>query len=276
MSSSSGVTVMDDATVGAYLQRIGAALPERPDSAALRDLQERHLMSVPFENIDFHLGIPIQPEDLGDTVVDKVVRRRRGGRCRELNGATFPALLQALGFTVTLLGARVFDGDRLGIVLGHTALQVDTDEPWLVDVGFGRGSRYPLRFDVREPQEDPQGRFQLVDAPYGDVDLYRDGVPLYRVEMRPRRLEDFRPVLWWYETSPDSPLRDQLFCSLVTPTGRVTLNGNVVHRFEAGQHTEEVLETEDEVREAYRVLFGIALDRLPALPRKASRQRVIV
>ena len=61
----------------AYLARIGAARPPRANAATLRELQLRHLLTVPFENLSIHLGEPIvlDPEAL----VDKLVQRRRGG-----------------------------------------------------------------------------------------------------------------------------------------------------------------------------------------------------
>ncbi len=99
---------MDDAHVDAYLDRIGARRPERPDHAALRVLQRSHLGAVPFENLSIHLGEEIVLD--ADALVAKIVDRRRGGFCYELNGA-FAALLRSLGFEVTLLAARVFDGE---------------------------------------------------------------------------------------------------------------------------------------------------------------------
>ena len=248
---------MDDATVAAYLSRIGAARPTRPDAAALRHLQERHLMSIPFENINIMLGEPIQ---LGDRAVLKITRSRRGGVCHELNGSAFPALLRSLGYRVTLLCGRVFDGDRWGVVLGHVVLRVDAPEPWLVDVGFGRGSRYPLRLDVRDPQDDPLGRFQLVEREHGDLDLLRDGVPVYRLETRPRTFDELTPLAWWFQTSPESSMRQAMICSLVTPTGRVTIRGNLLTRTEHGRKTKELLDGDASVRAAYQNLFGITLD----------------
>ncbi|MFL6055393.1 MAG: arylamine N-acetyltransferase, partial [Actinoallomurus sp.] len=47
---------MDESRVKAYLARIGAGLPARPDDGALRDLHLRHLLAVPFENLSIHLG----------------------------------------------------------------------------------------------------------------------------------------------------------------------------------------------------------------------------
>lgn len=64
-------------TVDAYLDRIGAVRPARPDAAALRDLQVRHLTAVPFENLSIHLGEDTVLEE--ETLLDKVVGARRGG-----------------------------------------------------------------------------------------------------------------------------------------------------------------------------------------------------
>lgn len=125
---------MDDATVDAYLSRIGSARPERPGADELATLQQNHLASVPFENLSIHLGEEIVLEE--KALLEKVVTRRRGGFCYELNGA-FAALLSALGYEVTMLAARVFTPDGLGPLFDHLVLRVDLAQPWLVDVGFG-------------------------------------------------------------------------------------------------------------------------------------------
>src|SRR5439155_2799294 len=132
-------------------------------------LHRAHLLAVPFENLSIHLGEPISlaPEDL----FDKIVTRRRGGFCYELNGA-FALLLEALGARVARLAARVYGDGRPGPPFDHLALAVYLDGgPWLADVGFGRHTTYPLRFDERGEQDDPGGRFRLVDAPDGDLDV---------------------------------------------------------------------------------------------------------
>jgi hypothetical protein len=168
----------------AYLTRIGATHPPQADPAALRELQLRHLLTVPFENLSIHLGEPILLDP--QALVDKLVRRRRGGFCYELNGA-FATLLAALGFRVTLLAARVFGAHGLGPPFDHLALRVDLDSSgsWLVDVGFGRHSHHPLRLDTRADQLDPGGTFRLADTADGDVDVIRDGQPQYRVRGPP-------------------------------------------------------------------------------------------
>jgi N-hydroxyarylamine O-acetyltransferase len=247
--------------VDAYLGRIGAQRAE-PGPDGLRALHERHLATVPFENLSIHLGEPIRLVE--DTLVDKVVRRHRGGFCYELNGA-LAALLTALGYRVSLLSAQVYGPEwELGAPLEHMALRVDLAEPWLVDVGFGKFCQYPLRLAERGPQTDPRGEFRVVDVDPGVVDVLCDGRPEYRLETRPRRLVDFAPTCWYQQTSPDSHFTRSLTCSLPTPEGRVTLSGTTLIRTENGHRTERDL-TETEALAAYRDVFGIVLDRVPTV-----------
>ena len=249
----------------AYLARIGVARPARADAAALRELQLRHLLSVPFENLNIHLGEPIVLEP--GALRDKLLRRRRGGFCYELNGA-FAELLSTLGFEVRLLAARVFGDGGPGPPFDHLALRVDVDGEgaWLADVGFGRHSSYPLRLDTGAEQADPGGTFRIAETADGDLDVIRDGQPQYRAEQRPRSLGDFEPTCWWQQTSPDSHFTRSLVCSLLTEHGRITLSDRTLIGTTNGQRDERILSDDAEVLDAYRSHFGIVLDRLPTSP----------
>jgi N-hydroxyarylamine O-acetyltransferase len=243
--------------VDAYLTRIGAARPAAVDATALADLHERHLATVPFENLDIHLGVPIELAE--DRLVAKVVGGR-GGFCYELNGA-FAALLRALDFEVSLLSAGVYGPSGLGPPFDHMVLRVDLDEPWLADVGFGRHAVHPLRLDSRADQADPAGTFRVVPRD-GDLDVLRDGQPQYRLEPRPRRLADFAPTCWWQQTWPSSHFRAGPVASLQTADGQVTVAGRTLIRTGGGTRTETQLGSDAEVLAAYREHLGIMLDRL--------------
>lgn len=251
---------MDDERLDAYLSRIGAERPARPDAAALCDLQLRHLRSIPFENLSIHLGEPIVLEEAA--LLDKLVRRRRGGFCYELNGA-FAALLDALGYRVTMLAARVHGDLGLGPPYDHMTLRVDLEDPWLVDVGFGRFSHHPLRLAARDDQPDPGGTFRIADAEEGDLDVTGDGVPQYRIDQRPRRLADYEATCWWHQTSPRSHFTRGTVCSLLTESGRVTLRDRTLIDTGDGDRRELVLGDDEEVLRTYRDRFGIALERVP-------------
>src|SRR5690242_4007849 len=94
--------------IDAYLDRIAYRGSRAPTAATLRELQVAHLLAVPFENLSIHARQPIVLEE--GALFDKVVMRRRGGFCYELNGL-FAALLRALGFPVTRLAAGVARAD---------------------------------------------------------------------------------------------------------------------------------------------------------------------
>lgn len=255
--------MLDDVLVQDYLARIGAVKPAVADLPALRHLQERHVLSVPFENLDYHLDEPIY---MDEQVLSKIVYGHRGGGCFEVNPA-LSFLLRSLGFAVDILPGRVYRPGGLGPLLGHLVLRVWTaDGAWLVDVGFGRNSRFPLFFDSREVQSDPHGQYQLVAAEGDAIDVLLDGNPLYQIANQPCRIEDFAPTLWWYRTSPDSSFLQALFCSVRTTEGLVTLKGSRMSRVIGNERSHEVLADDSAVLAAYKKYFGFGLDRLPVEP----------
>jgi N-hydroxyarylamine O-acetyltransferase len=257
---------VDETLVNEYLTRIGATRPSGADLAGLKHLQERQVMTVPFENLDYHLGEPIH---MDERVLEKIVHRRRGGGCYETNPALY-FLLTALGYDAVILPGQVHR-ERLGAPMCHLALRVTVDgEQWLVDTGFGRNSRLPLRFDDRMPQQDPHGEYQIFDVPGGGIELRLNGRPLYRLDDRPCRLEDFAPTLWWWRTCPDSPFMQDLFCALTTEDGRVTLKGDVLTIVRNGEKTVETLDDDAAILAAYKKHFGFGLDVVPRKPDVAS------
>ena len=224
---------MDHETVVAYLDRVGVTAPAVGDAAGLRTLHRAHQLTVPFENLSIHLAEPISLDE--PDLIDKIVRRRRGGFCYELNG-TFALLLEALGAQVSRVGARVYGEARLSPPFDHLALIVrpaDGTGPWLADVGFGSHSDYPLLLDTRDDQDDPAGRFRLADAEEGDIDVLKDGKPQYRLETRERSLADCVPTCWWQQTSPLSHFTQSTICSRLTPDGRVSISGRMLIQTQA-------------------------------------------
>ena len=258
---------MDHETAVAYLNRVGVPALTSGDAAGLRTLHRAHQLTVPFENLSIHLAEPISLDE--PDLIDKIVRRRRGGFCYELNGA-FALLLEALGARVSLVAARVYGQAGLGPPFDHLALIVrpaDGSGPWLADVGFGSHSDYPLLLDAREDQDDPAGRFRLADAAAGDIDVLKDGKPQYRIETRERSLADCVPTCWWQQTSPLSHFTRSTICSRLTPGGRVSISGRMlIQTTRGGTRTEQQLDTDDAVLAAYREHFGIELIRVPDDP----------
>jgi N-hydroxyarylamine O-acetyltransferase len=193
---------------------------------ALRRLHKKHLLSVPFENLDIRLGRPIILKE--DAFYEKIIKHHRGGFCYELNGS-FAALLTRLGFKVTMLSARVASkSGGFSPEFDHMTLLVALKGRWLVDVGFGDSFTEPKRLDYSRPQSDNRRVYRITRGSGGRL-LSRWSAerrlwePLYMFTLRPRKLEDFVRRSRYQQTSPNSHFKKGRLCTLLTRRGRVTL-----------------------------------------------------
>lgn len=218
-----------------------------------------HLYTVPFENLDIHLARPLSLHPAA--LFDKIVNRRRGGFCYELNGL-FCELLRGLGFHVTMISAEVArQSGGFGPAFDHLALVVDLDEPWLADVGFGNGFLQPLRLNQAGVQ--PQGDSAYRIVPDGNYRVLQrrdpggDWIPQYRSKLQPHALADFAERCNFHQTSPDSHFTQGRICTLAIPEGRITISGRRLIVSEAAGRTECELTNEAEYAVTLRERFGV-------------------
>jgi N-hydroxyarylamine O-acetyltransferase len=252
--------------VSDYLARIGCSRPATIDADALVRLHRAHLLAVPFENLDIHLGVPIELDV--HAFFDKIVRRRRGGFCYELNGA-FAALLCSLGFDVDLLQGRVvIAGAALGIPFDHLCLLVNGSQPMLADVGFGASFVEPAPFEENAVHTDESGSYAITRPGESDPRpddgeewwvLRRDGAASYEFSTRPRQLVDFTPGSKHHQTSPESHFTHNTVCSLPSTGGRLTLRGRTVITTAGDETTRRELGGVEEMATVYRDDLGVEL-----------------
>jgi N-hydroxyarylamine O-acetyltransferase len=246
--------------VDAYLARIGYAGPRQTDDETLIGVHRAHMLAAPFENLDIHLG---GRHVLGhEPAYRKVVERRRGGWCFELNGA-FAALLEALGFDVTLMGALVHSEQGPAADDNHLCLRVVADSVWLADVGFGDNFTRPILLEERGDQEREGRVYRLV--PDGDrITLTEDGVARYSFSLEPRAIDHFAPENERLQADPASHFVRNRICSLATERGRISLSGLRLIETVDGMRSERELTDDDEWRGVLRERFGIDLDDVGA------------
>lgn len=244
-----------------YLKRIDYSGPLTPDADTLRQLQLAHLLTVPFENLSIHSSEPIVLED--EALFDKVVLRRRGGFCYELNGL-FARLLRELGFSVTRLSAAVARPDgEYGPDFDHMTLLVELEARWLVDVGFGDSFREPLLLDSRAHQVQGARAYRIDEA--GDYLRLHEKVAdgdwktQFRFRLQPYEYGDYLAMCHFHQTSPESHFTRQRICSLAKPDGRVTLSDGRLIETRGGERIEHPLQDEAEVQRALEREFGITL-----------------
>ena len=244
-----------------YLARIDYRGSLGPSADTLRRLHLAHLLAVPFENLSIHLGEPIVLDDAA--LFEKVVARRRGGFCYELNGL-FAALLRELGFRVSMLAAEVAKPEGgYGLPFDHMTLLVELEERWLADVGFGDSFREPLRLDTPDGQVEGERAYRIAAEQNRRVLMRREGdgpwIPQYRFDLEPHVYADYAAMCHYHQTSSESSFTRRRICSLATPTGRVTLSGLRLIITNQGDRQERDLSGEEESREVLRQHFGIVM-----------------
>lgn len=251
-----------------YLQRINYNGPVTPTVTNLHNIHLAHLQSVPFENLDIHLGNSIVLEL--NVLFEKIVRQGRGGFCYELNGL-FAWLLQELGFKVTLLSASdVLENGSLGPEFDHLTLQVecpaDSSIPsvsWLADVGWGDTFCDPLRLDKPNVEQLEGLRAYRIDQDDSYLMLWQrnyDGhwEKQYRFTLEPRQFADFEPMCRYHQTSLKSLFTQRRICTLATANGRITLDDQKFIITESGQRQERAV-NQDEYQSILENRFGIEL-----------------
>jgi N-hydroxyarylamine O-acetyltransferase len=251
--------------ISSYLQRINYAKPPGLDLQTLRGLQRAHLLTVPFENLDIGLKRPIRLDE--QSLWDKIVLRRRGGFCYELNGL-FAWLLKQIGFGVTYLEARdIHDDGSLGPEFDHLALAVTIGEGptrWLVDVGWGDTFTAPLDIDTRDEQGGGELAYRLEAV--GDRLQLWQGSPgrpwerQYSFTLEPHRFPDeYEATCLYHQTSPRSPFTQKQIISRLTPDGRVSLDSRFFSITRNGVRDKVPIQSDAEYRALLGEHFGIEI-----------------
>jgi N-hydroxyarylamine O-acetyltransferase len=139
-----------------YLDRIGYSGPVEPTLATLAALQQAHVCSVPFENLDVQLGRPLSI--LVDEAYQKIVVNSRGGWCYEQNGL-FGWALSEIGFDVRRIAASVMREQKgAASAASHLCLLVVSAESktrYLADVGFGGSMIRPIALQEAQHDQPP-------------------------------------------------------------------------------------------------------------------------
>ena len=139
-----------------YLDRIEYGGTTEPSFTTLAALQEAHVCSVPFENLDVQLGRPLSIRI--EEAYKKIVVNSRGGWCYEQNGL-FGWALSEVGFDVSRIAASVMRDQRgKASEASHLCLLVKPPESktkYLADVGFGGSMIRPIALIEAQHDQPP-------------------------------------------------------------------------------------------------------------------------
>jgi arylamine N-acetyltransferase len=241
-----------------YLRLLG--IRGRPCGlSGLRTLVQRHLSTVPFENVSKLLLYEREHSSRVTTLtefLDGIEFSDLGGTCYTSN-LFLTDLLRALGYDADLLGA---DMSRPNV---HTCIRVRINSiAYHVDVGFAAPLREPIRLD-RTPVQVEEGRNRYVF----DRDPAGDG---YRMSMfagaehcldyvvhGPSRPKEFFDQVVLDSYAPSSTFMQCLRISRVFVGYSVDLIDRELSHHEAGRTTVTDLKTMLDLKAAVQSLFGM-------------------
>ena len=261
-----------------YFGRIGYVGARRPTLETLRELQLKHSLAIPFENLDTLAGRPVRL-DL-DSLERKLVRGRRGGYCFEQN-LLFKHVLGELGFEAAALAARVVWERPAGEPRPrtHMALLVTLDERrYICDVGFGGlTATAPLELTPDVEQPTPHETFRIVRGPVElAVEARVRGAwkRLYCFDLQEQQHVDIEVLNHYVMSHAESPFHSRLIAARVAPDRRFALgNGELrIHRLHGTSEQRRIADAA-ELRAVLEQTFGIAV---PAAPETdAALERVL-
>jgi arylamine N-acetyltransferase len=259
-------TDVDAVDVAAYLDRIGYGGQADPTVETVQALVAAHNHSIPFENLDPLLGIPVA--DLSAAALfDKLVHRRRGGYCYEHNGL-MGYVLEELGFGVQRLAGRVvwMTPGRALPAQTHQVLSVTVpgvDGPLLVDVGFGGQTlTSPIRLEagpVQETRHEPYRIGERGDGYQLEAEIAGEWQPLYMFTNHPQPRIDLEVGSWYVSTNPNSHFVTGLTAALVTADARCNLRGRNLAIHRSGKTEKIRFDTAADVLDVLTDRFGIDL-----------------
>lgn len=246
--------------LSAYLDRIGFAGAPRADAETLRALHRAHLLAIPYENFDVQLGRPVTIA--ADAAFEKLVTRRRGGWCYEMNGL-FAAALEEIGFSVTRLAGAVVRSLMGDLRVGnHLVLKVDLpDGPWIADVGFGDGpyEAFPLQAGPVCAEGFECRLEQLADGWWRFHNHAFGGAPDFDFRDEPADPALLASQCEWLQTAPESPFVQNATAQRHRPGEIVVLRGRVLKRVRPDAVEDRLIETADDYLETLARDFDLDL-----------------
>ncbi len=254
--------------LAAYLRRIGFAGTPAPTREDLERLIVLHATALPFENIEV-LARRVPRLDI-EGLQAKMVRQRRGGYCFEQN-TLFRHALQAIGFDVQPMEARIRSGVPADVVTGrtHLATRVRLDgADLLADVGCGTvAPMAPMALASREAQPTGTGAHRLVEV--GDELLLQQREPAgwkdcYQLLPSVPHAIDCEMGNWFVATWPKSMLGANLLIGRATEGGRLRLFNRRLSAFQPECAAPEERELQSRAEFADVLADGFGLDIAPA------------
>jgi N-hydroxyarylamine O-acetyltransferase len=259
----------------AYLARIGYVGARTPTLETLRAVHALHPATIPFENLNPLLNMPIKLDI--ESLQQKLLHSGRGGYCYEHN-TVFKHALESLGFEVIGLGARVLWNRPIDSITArtHMLLLLELEgERFIADVGFGGQTlTAPLRLEVDTLQETPHEPCRLIryeDDFVLQAQIRNEWRLLYKFDLQPHYPPDYEITSWYLSNNPESHFVTGLRVARALRGRRYGLLNNELSIHEPAGSQSRTLSSAEEMRETLTQTFGIRLPEHPQLMETLAR-----
>jgi N-hydroxyarylamine O-acetyltransferase len=256
-----------------YFARIGYGGGSERTLATLAAIHRAQILAIPYETLEIQLGRENLLDE--DATFHKLVRKRRGGWCYEMNGL-LTRVFRELGFAVTRVGgavARELIGERA--VGNHMVGLVDLGRRYVVDIGVMDGPLDPFPLDERRWSEGPlEFRLErLLDGWWRFHNHAHGFARSFDFTEEPRELGWYQGTCTALQTQPESPFVQYAFASRRHASGFQALRDASHFVLRDGVMTQRELTDGPGYRAALAQIIGFDLgDELDALwPRIAAR-----
>ncbi|MEI9989822.1 MAG: arylamine N-acetyltransferase [Rhizomicrobium sp.] len=265
--------------IDAYLARIGLDHRPPPTLAGRTEVHRAHMLAVPYENLDVQLGRPVTIAR--PAIYEKIVNRRRGGWCYEMNGILGWALGE-LGFRATrATGAVMREAAGAAVEANHLVLKVELEEgTYLADVGFGDGPLEPIRVVPGDFASNGYVfNLSRADGAWWRMRSHPNGAaPSFDFHLDPADETRLAARCAELQTAPDSHFVLNLFCFAHRPGGTVRLlRGRVLRTITPAGYTDRVLENADDLVATLREDFRLDVPETATLwPKIVARHEQVL
>ena len=243
------------ATLEAYLDRIGWTRTPRLDEDTLIGVHRAHITTIAFENLDMQLGRKKVLSE--DVFYNKLILEGRGGWCYETNGLLTRAL-GCLGFTtMRVAGAlrRELRGDE---TLGnHLIGMVDLERRWVVDVGLLDGPLEPFPLEERRWREGClEFKLERIEGGWWRFHNHQHDSKSCDFREQARTLESFKETSHELQTAATSPFVQYAIAGRRFETGYDVLRDVDHFHVEDGELTRRKVVTKAEYEALLRDILG--------------------
>jgi N-hydroxyarylamine O-acetyltransferase len=258
-----------------YLARIGHDGEPRADLDTLRAIHARHPAAIPFENLAAFLGEPVALDIAA--LQEKLLTPGRGGWCFEHN-LLLASVLEAIGFTVTRLAARVRWNVPPDVTTArsHMLLLVTIGgEHHIADVGFGGLTlTAPLRLvpDIEQATPHEPHRLLLAGDTYSlQARVAGDWQTMYVFDLARQEIVDYQVSNWYLCNHPESQFVKGLICARAAPDGRHALrNTRYAVHYPDGRTERRSIGSVEELKKVLRREFELSVPESARFDEKAA------